>query len=225
MGAAIGCSATPEGADRGASDLGDAGVLSSSDAGTSDTGCVYPVGELGFEPGEIFPDYALGVGFINFDGRIDALRDSDAGLVSAADVLLQMHCSGARYLMIDLSTMWCPVSEELAEKLSGTYAAGWLAQGGLVMTVLEQGPTASGDGGFPPATGENLVRWAVQFGTNYSLVNDPTEAIDEAAGVKAWPALVIIDLSTMHVLTSVYGEGDSVFDTYSEILSWRPDGG
>jgi hypothetical protein len=91
--------------------------------------------------------------------------------------------------------------------------------------VLEQGPTPVVDAGFPAATEEELAHWAYDYQTDYSLVNDPTQSLDMAAAVKAWPALIIIDLSTMQVVSSAYGEADSFLDIYSDLLSGTPDGG
>jgi hypothetical protein len=217
FGSALACLAVPE--DQRALDGG-------PDAGPADAGCVYPTGDAGFEIGQVIPDLPLGVGFINFDAGLDA-REGDAGLGSAADVLLGLHCSGERYVMIDLSTVWCPLSAHLASMLPA-HVPGWLDAGGLVMTVLEQGPGESIDGGwwgYPAATAGDLFTWAAMHGTNYSLVNDPTQGLGHAADIPAWPSLIIVQLSTMQVVDAVYGADDAFLQEYTDVLAGFPDGG
>jgi len=223
-GAALACLACDLAPDKPALDGGpDAGRDAGPDAGPEDAGCVYPTGDAGFELGQVIPDLPLGIGFINFDAGSDA-REGDAGLESATDVLLGLHCSGMRYVIIDLSTVWCPLSANLASTMPA-YVPGWLDAGGLVMTVLEQGPAQSPDGTFPAATASDLLTWADVHRTNYSLVNDPTQGLHMAAGNNAWPSLIIVQLSTMQVVESVFGAGDAILEEYTQILASSPDGG
>ncbi len=229
VGSALGCMAR-------ISDLDDAGMPDASvdagndagyeDAGPIDAGCTYPAGDAGFHAGQVFPDFPLGVGFLNIDGRADA--SEDGGPVAARDALLQLHCSGRRYVLIDLSTVWCVHSLELAARLPVSYVPGWLDAGGLVMTVLEQGPDPSLDGGwwgYSPATASDLSSWASLYRTNYSLVNDPTEGLAMAAAIPAWPSLFIVDLSTMEVVDSVYGSDLAFLSEYTTVLSAASDAG
>ncbi len=227
VGLTFGCTAA-------VADLDDAGMPDGSvdsgyvdsgyqDAGPTDAGCEYPIGNAGFLPGHVFPDFPLGVGFLNFDGGADALQD--AGPIAATDTLLQLHCSGMRYAILDLSTAWCPQSRSLASSLPG-YVPGWLDAGGIVMTVLEQGPGTSVDAGFgSAATASDLSSWASLYGTNYSLVNDPTERLTLAVPVLAWPTLFIVDLSTMEVVEAVDGYNVSFPAEFTAVLSAIPDAG
>jgi hypothetical protein len=201
----------------------DAGPGAGPDAGPDDAGCVYPAGDAGFGLGQVIPDLPLGIGFVNFDAGSDA-REGDAGLVSAADLLLQLHCSGKRYVLIDLSTVWCPLSGSLASQLPA-HVPGWLDAGGLVMTALEQGSQPSPDGDYPAATADDLLAWIAMFKTNYSLVNDPTQGLHMAAGNLAWPSTIIVELSTMQVVDSAYGADNVFLDEYTALLASTPDGG
>jgi len=196
----------------------DAGCGSSDGCGGTCTqncdagSCTYP---MEVDGGNLFPDVALGDGWINFTGAVDA----DAGMGAEPDALLQLHCSGERYALIDVSGVWCIHSQEFALDVPVEYEAGWLAQGGLVLTVLEGNGSDSA-----PATDADLTSWATTYQTNYSLVNDPEENLEVAlAPIMAWPAQYIVRLSDMQIVEAVLGAGDAFYEDYTQRLA--ADGG
>jgi hypothetical protein len=176
-------------------------------AGTTGGGvCTYPSESAG---GTLFPYFLLGVGWVDTSAAVDT-----AGALSPeSTVLLQLHCSGARYALIDISAAWDLHSQTLAQNLP-QYTTAWLAEGGLILTVLEQGPK---DGA--AATPSDLSSWASEFGTNYPLVNDPSESALSNLGVVAWPALYIVRLSDMVIVSSMLGASDAFLATYAELLA------
>jgi hypothetical protein len=188
----------------------------SGSGGGSNTGggCTYP---LSASPGwMLFPDVTLGVGWLNLNGAID----SASTIGPEPDLLLQLHCSGERYVLIDISGAWSPHSVGFAEQ-APSYTAGWLVEGGLVLTVLEQDATGSG----APATAQTLTSWAAQFQINYSLVNDPPETLVTTLGIAAWPTLYIVRLSDMAIVYSVPGNTGAIIATFDAVLGGAFDGG
>jgi hypothetical protein len=101
-------------------------------------------------------------------------------------------------------------------EVPGTYTSAWLAEQGVVLTVLEANASNSA-----PATEATLTTWAKSYQTNYSLVNDPEQNLAATLGIRAWPGQYIVRLSDMQIVDSVLGAGDSFLQTYSGVL----DGG
>lgn len=152
------------------------------------------------------------MGWIDFTGAVDTA----ANIGPETDALLQLHCSGELYALIDVSGAWVPYSQEFAMEVPGTYTSAWLAEQGVVLTVLEANASNSA-----PATEATLTTWAKSYQTNYSLVNDPEQNLAATLGIRAWPGQYIVRLSDMQIVDSVLGAGDSFLQTYSSVL----DGG
>jgi len=175
-------------------------------AGTTGGGvCTYPSESAG---GTLFPYFLLGVGWVNTSATVDT-ADAPSPQSTA---LLQLHCSGARYALIDISAAW-DTQSQLAPDLP-QYTTAWLAEGGLILTVLEQGPNNGA-----AATPSDLSSWATQYGTNYSLVNDPTESALSNLGIVDWPAAYVVRLSDMVIVTSALGADKAFLATYAALLA------
>jgi len=168
-------------------------------------GCSYPSQSAG---GTVFPYFSLGVGWVDTSAAVN----TGTAVSAESAALLQLHCSGARYALINISAGWDQGSRMLAQELD-MYTTVWLTEGGLILTVLEQGPK---DGA--AATQADLTSWATQFGTNYSLVNDPNESALSNLGVVSWPAVYIVRLSDMVIVNSALPATDSILSAYAELL-------
>jgi hypothetical protein len=190
------------------------GLSSTSSSGTT-TGlppCTYPVSTEGGLPQ--FPNTSLGDGWFNVTGALDEA----SGLGPEQDILTQLHCSGERYALIDISAVGAIYSGDFAAAVPRNYAESWLAHGGIVLTVLEQG------GGQPPvlpASDEDLASWASKYGIDYSLVNDPSETLVQDFLVPAWPTEYVVRLSDMAIVDTI--PGYDAFQAFTSTLAG--DGG
>ena len=187
------------------------GTASGTGAGGSATtgggACTYPSPSAG---GTLFPDLGLGVGWVNTTAAVDSSTAASA----QSTALLQLHCSGARYALIGILAAWNGESQQVAQSLPA-YTTAWLAESGLVLTVLEQGSSGSA-----PASQADLTNWANQYGTNYSLVNDPNETALTNLGIVSWPALYIVRLSDMVIVNySVPGGSANFLMAYASLLA------
>ena len=96
---------------------------------------------------------------------------------------------------------------------------GWISQGGVVFSVLEQ------DANEQPAVQMDLTNWASQYQVTYSLLNDPTESLALALAIMAWPTFYVVRLSDMAIVYSVQGNTGAITATFSSILAGTFDGG
>jgi hypothetical protein len=178
-----------------------------ADAGPVDGGCFYPPA---FDGGYEVPNVDLGVGFINWTGVPD---DFDGGLSPATGLFAFLHCSGFKYLLLDLSTNFCPGSRQFAAD-GPALVAGFLDGGGVILSVLELGA----DG---PATPTELKSWAAEANLNYTLVIDPNQLLTTYFAVHAWPTFLIIDLASMQVQQSLTADATAELALFSFLV----DGG
>ncbi len=119
-----------------------------------------------------------------------------------------------RYAFIDISGAWCPHCQQEATDLPSGYVKQWLAEGGVVFSILVQDASNSA-----PATTGTLFSWVRQYQTNYPISIDLEENMAYDTGIKAWPGNVIVRLSDMQVIDSVLGAGDSFYETFSKALT------
>jgi hypothetical protein len=130
---------------------------------------------------------------------------------------------GFRYAFIDISGAWCIHCQGEAEQLPGTvdpalngpgYVKDWLAEGGIVFSILVQNADESG-----PATAKNLFSWVSQYQINYPMSVDAQQNMVTSTGIKAWPGNVIIRLSDMTVVQSMLGATSEFYSVFSKQLT------
>ena len=185
-------------------------TTSGTTTGSGTGGCDYPTSA----GGNLFPYSSLGDGWLDLNG----VPDVNTLPSHEPQMLLQLHCTAERYALIVVTTAWDPHSPPLAKELP-TYTTAWLAQGGVILMVLEQGQ------GGGPATQKDLTDWATEYGANYSLVNDPAQAVLGGQGNENWPALFIVRLSDMQIVNSQYGPVNGFLGSYAVLLAETFDGG
>jgi hypothetical protein len=161
--------------------------------------------------GSVLPDLELGVGCIT-----PGIRDAACKL--AAVELHFLYCSGYRYALIDISASWCVDCQSEALELPN-HVDGWLRNGGVVLSVLEEGPSQETGG---PASLGDLHAWWANFDTDFPMAIDPQQWIYRLLfNANPWgfalPVNIIVDLSTMQVVTlstgfdfSIIGKMDSL---------------
>ncbi|MHB8421100.1 MAG: thioredoxin domain-containing protein [Myxococcales bacterium] len=183
----------------------------------------YPGGNCGVSLGSVFPDFSLGYGYWN--GSTTPV--SDIGLTPEQNLALHLlYCSGFRYAFIDISAVWCPNCRNEAAELPGWTGSGyawnaqaqtgwavkWLAEGGIVLSLLEQ--DAAGN----PAQPSDLDTWIQTYHVNYPMAIDPEENVATGTNIQAWPGNIILDLSTMKVVKAEYGNNPTFFQSFDTTL-------
>jgi hypothetical protein len=121
---------------------------------------------------------------------------------------------GFRYAIVDISAIWCIHCNEEAGTLPGQYVAKWLAEGGIVFSILVQDAS-----GASPADDNGLFTWVRQYQLNYPISIDTQENMATTSGIKAWPGNVIVRLHDMKVIESVLGAGDMFYDDFTKHLT------
>ena len=113
-----------------------------------------------------------------------------------------------KYLLLMIGAGWCDPCNEEAQDLglqggdSGNIAT-WLGQGGLVVTVLEEGYDEST--GAAPQAGD-ITTWLTAHDTQASLSLDLTQALETAGVMNTdFPANLVINLETMKIDNAWYG--------------------
>ncbi|HUB05894.1 MAG TPA: hypothetical protein VMB50_02780 [Myxococcales bacterium] len=189
----------------------------------------YPGGSCGTDRGSVFPDFFLGTGYWNTGSNGQPL--SDIGLTSIQELAFHyLYCSGFKYAFLDISAVWCPHCNDEAAQLPGWnattqtysynaqaqtgYAVKWLAEGGIILSVLEQGDNPSN-----AATPTDLTDWITKYNTNYPMAIDPEENLVSGVGLQAWPANIIIDLSNMKVVEAVFGDVPTFYQDFDNYLA------
>ncbi len=174
----------------------------------------------------VFPDYFLGGGYWNPSTTPVADTTLSPETVMAFHLL---YCSGFKYALLDVSTVWCPNCRNEAADLPGWTGSGyawngkdqgwivkWLPMGGIVFSVLEesQDPTK-------PATLDDLNSWIAQYHTNYPMAIDPQQNLISGLGLTSggFPANLIIDLSDMKVVNAVFGNDPTFYTDFDAILT------
>ncbi len=190
-------------------------------------GSLYPAGNCGTSRGGVFPDFFLGAGYWNTGKNGQPI--SDIGLSLEQQVAFDMlYCSGFKYAFLDISAVWCPHCNDEAKQLPGWngsgysfnaqaqtgYAVKWLAEGGIILSVLEQGADPNN-----PATQADLDNWVTQYHVNYPMAIDPQENLVSGVGLQAWPANIIIDLASMKVVEAVFGDVPTFYQDFDNYLA------
>jgi hypothetical protein len=203
---------------------GGPGVDGGQDAGPGPAG-VYPAAPsegYGLGKNRVVADYTV-PGYLNPEGGVNVSTLTLNPNLNLQDVR-NAGDAGYRYLLLDIAAGWCnPCNEEAADiGLGGANAAQiqkWASEGGLVMTVLEQGYDEST--GAAPVQAD-LETWISSHDTQNSIAYDPTQTIEEdptlANAATAFPANIVIDLQTMQVVAAWYGF-DSTYSQWEAVLS------
>jgi hypothetical protein len=201
-------------------------------AGTG--GLLYPGCPYGTSRGGVFPDFDLGGGYWNPSTTpVNDLTLPIPGGQSLPDLSMafhQLYCSGFKYAFIDISAVWCPHCNDEAAAFPGwnattkTYewnaatqtgwAVKWLPLGGVIFSLLEQGENPAN-----AATPADLTTWVNKYNINYPMAIDPQENVVVGVGLEAWPANIIIDLSTMKVVDAVFGNVPQFLTEFDSLLT------
>jgi hypothetical protein len=193
-----------------------------------DAGYFYPGGSCGTDRGSVFPDFFLGTGYWNTGSNGQPI--SDIGLSPIQELAFHyLYCSGFKYAFLDISAVWCPHCNDEAAQLPGWnattqtysynaqtqtgYAVEWLAEGGIILSVLEQGNNPNN-----AATPTDLNNWITKYHINYPMAIDPQENLVSGVGLQAWPANIIIDLSNMKVVEAVFGDVPTFYQDFDNYL-------
>jgi len=127
---------------------------------------------------------------------------------------LSITGQGFRYAFVDISGAWCIHCKQEAGTLPDTYVADWLAEGGIVFSILVQDAQDAN-----PATQSTLFSWVKTYQTNYPISIDTQENMLTTANIQAWPGNVIVRLHDMQVIESVLGAGDSFYQDFAKHLT------
>ncbi len=167
----------------------------------------YPPGPYGLMVGETVPWTFQDLGYWDPTGAWLA----DGGLPDPPpnpffELLSCARLDGSHHLLLQLTSTSDNHSQGQAVALSRDLIGPdqyWLAAGGQVMQILEEGQQ-----GFPP-TESDLAAWAANNGVGFTLALDSSQLllplVDASGG---WPVTLIIDLDTMQVLSSRSYLGD-----------------
>ena len=171
--------------------------------------------QWGVANGQVFPDFSLAGGAVPNFSTTPTL-DSTTNLSSEFTfmALHQAAAKGFRYAFIDISAVWCPHCNDEAKTLPTQYVPTWLAQGGVVFSILVQGNDP-----VQPATQSDLINWITGYKVNYPMSIDAEENMVSGTGLNAWPANIIVRLSDMVVIDSVFGATDAFYSEFSSVLT------
>jgi hypothetical protein len=184
----------------------------------------YPGGplnpNLGILVGQVFPDIALGGGYMNLSTPTAALDTQ--GFFQDQVSFHDLYCSGKfKVALLDISAGWCePCNIEGGDlPIHGT--PNWLATGGIVFSVLGEGANK----GSYHAEKSDLDLWISKHQTNYPLVLSPDGLIATITNLVGWPTNMFIDLTTMTVLDEFSGynpcNGNTCADKiYTDMPMW-----
>ena len=174
------------------------GCSSSTDDGGTPTdkckaaGTNYPTTGCGTEIGSVIANYT-------FTGRLKGKDTPTAATIRLSDFYDPDGSKGNRYLVINVSALWCVYCKEEAKQLPGlktTYGP----KGVLFMTDLAQKLDSSA------ADQADVDAWISSFALDTTVVNDPTFVLGSAFFDPAkMPLNLIVDLKTMKIVLKVIG--------------------
>jgi hypothetical protein len=192
-------------------------------SGTAKAGQFYPgalLPDCGTVVGDTLPNLELQGGAILNFSKTEVTDDTRGGWSSSAS-MLDLYCSGFRFVFIDISTIWCAKSADQASFIVGGTIGRttpndmyqkWLNAGGIVFSAIEQGATNG------PASRSDLMTWIARLGVSFPIAIDSNEAMDTLVGVTGWPTNLIVDLNSMRVVWSGTGFYLAYYQTYCDIL-------
>jgi hypothetical protein len=194
-------------------------------AGTAKAGQYLPgaaPADCGGSPGQTLPNALLmGGAVLNFS-TTEVADSTDPATWAPSMSMLDLYCSGFRYVWIDVSTGWCSRSKQQAQAIVGWTGQGyssdslvqkWLNAGGLVLSVLEEGKT-----NLMLATTDDLSYWIGYYRVPYPMSIDTTQNLDGLFSVAAWPTNVIVDLSNMQVVKVLVDYDQANLQAYCDVL-------
>ena len=176
----------------------------------------------GVAVGNTFPDIALAGGAaLNFatTPKVDSTTNLASSFTFAQlQALSQKANGGFRYAFLDISAVWCPHCNDEAQTLPGTYVPTWLSEGGVIFSILVQSGSTNSEGIYPPASVSDLDAWIAKYNINYPMSLDTQQNMVTATGLNAWPANLIVRLSDMTVIDSVFGATDAFYAEFAGVL-------
>ncbi len=113
-------------------------------------------------------------------------------------------------LHIDVASVWCGPCNEEAKTLLPVKHTSYKPCGGEILLQLADGPTPG-----TAATPQNLINWTKKYGVDFPATIDPSYKLSSLFEADAYPANMIIDLTTMEMVDVLAGEpvdGDPFWD-------------
>jgi thiol-disulfide isomerase/thioredoxin len=175
------------------------GCGSSDDVGPSSgsdkckaAGTTYPTTGCGTEVGTVLANYT-------FTGRVNGKDSPSATTIRMSDLYDPDGKKGNKYLVINVSALWCVYCREEAKQLPALKAK-YGPKGVLFMTDLAQktDSTAADQG--------DVDAWIDAYALDTMVVNDPTFVLGSAFFDPAkMPLNLIVDLKTMKIVLKVIG--------------------
>lgn len=184
------------------------------DAGAPDAGAnPYPKGPYGVTVNRTIENFSFPGFFATGSGvKVNSSPELPAVDLQAIRNAVDEEGKPFRYLLLDISAGWCPPCNQEAKDLGlkGSKkgkVAEWLKKGGLFMVVLEQGyDQSTGE----PATANDAQTWINQHSAQTSVFYDPGQALlAQGINPSAFPTNLVIDLSTMRIVSAWYGLDDT----------------
>ena len=155
-------------------------------------GTNYPTTGCGTEVGSVIANYT-------FTGRLKGKDTPTAASIRLSDFYDPDGSKGNRFLVINVSALWCVYCKEEAKQLPAlktTYGP----KGVLFMTDLAQKLDSSA------ADQADVDAWISSFALDTTVVNDPTFVLGSAFFDPAkMPLNLIVDLKTMKIVLKVIG--------------------
>jgi thiol-disulfide isomerase/thioredoxin len=174
----------------------DAGGGATDDGGTNSgkcrsSGVTYPSGPCGSEVGMVIPNFA-------FEGRLEGASSAWGPISLAANYHDPDGTKGNRYLVVNVSALWCVYCKEEAAQLSSLKTK-YGPKGVRFLTDL----TEKLDGS--PADQADVDAWISVYKLDTAVVNDPTFVFGTFFEKAKMPLNMIIDLKTMKIAKKIVG--------------------
>lgn len=180
----------------------------------------YPAGPYGVTVNRVIKNFS----FRGYMATSGGTKVNETPLIEALDLQafrLAEDANGKpfRYLLLDISGVWCPpCNQEAADLgLQGADKAlidDWASRGGLFFTVLVEG-AVRGD----PVLASDLDAWANKHKVQSSLAVDLSRAlVTEGVDPSALPTNLAIDLKTMKIASAWYGL-DTTYAKWEALLN------
>ncbi|MFO0549259.1 MAG: TlpA family protein disulfide reductase [Polyangiaceae bacterium] len=183
----------------------------------------YPQGPYGIEKGSVIQNY-------KFVGFPDPLADKENAVeIQLADFYNpsgdELYEAGSKYgegtpkpraLLINIAAVWCgPCQFESKEILPEEYEK-YRPRGAQFLLELADGPNVG-----EPAEFSHLVSWTTKYKTAWPSAIDPSYKLSALFEADAFPANILIDTSTMEIVSVVAGvpeSGDDFFKSLDALL-------
>jgi thiol-disulfide isomerase/thioredoxin len=179
----------------------DSGTPAVSDACT---GCVYPAGPYGTDPGSVIEDHT-------FTGRKNGVLTGEGEKISLCD-FHSMRASGKKLLVLNVAAFWCSPCKEEAKELVSTLQPKYGPKGveflSIVLEKVDRTPTELSD----------IDTWIKTFHMTFAVADDPDGYVTRFFMKDSMPLNMVIDLETMQIVSKTIGahldDVQSVLDSH-----------